>query len=74
MVQEDYLYPILGITLDENVAWVRVTVYISINKDHLAIKKAKLVSNLGNATIAKKLELPDLSCCTPNYILCERDY
>ena len=46
MVKEDNLNPIARIPSDKNVAWMRVTVHISINKYHLTIKKAKLVGNL----------------------------
>jgi len=45
---------------DENVAWVRITVYIAIHKDHLTIKKSKLMSNLGDATIPKVRESKSL--------------
>jgi len=54
---------------DENVAWVRITVYIAIHKDHLTIKKSKLVSNLGDATIPKVRESKSLFYM-PNSILC----
>ena len=46
MVKEDNLNPIARIPSDKNVAWMRITVHISINKYHLTIKKAKLVGNL----------------------------
>ena len=46
MVKEDNLHPIARITPHKNVAWVRITVHITINKYHLTIKKAKLVGNL----------------------------
>ena len=54
---------------DENVAWVRITVYISIHKDHLTVKKSKLVSNLGDVTIPKVRENKSLFYM-PNSILC----